>query len=100
MGEIFFRFITRHLLICMIGLLISDVIIFKMHRPRFIAAIVTLVAGFVGIFIGGILGLLFASLVHLFIGIYSSHLEEIGSFVVPVIFMVFSYNFVYKRVKW
>jgi hypothetical protein len=99
MGEIFFHFIKRHLLICVVGLLVSDVIIF-MRRPKFIAAIVALVAGFVGAFIGSMLGILFAALIESLIGIYSTRLIDICSFVGPIICMVFSYNFVAKRVRW
>ncbi len=99
MGEIFFRFLQKHLLICMIGLLISDVIIF-MRRPRLIAAIISLLAGFVGVFIGSILGIMFAFLIEALTGNYLSRLADIGSFVGPVIFMVFSYNLVAKLVKW
>jgi len=100
MGEIFLRFLTRHLWICMVGLLVSDMVIFKMRRPRFIAAIVALVACFVGAFAGSMLGVLFAVLIDSLIGIYPRDLEIIGLFIVSIISMVFSYNFVAKRVRW
>ena len=100
MGEIFFRFIKGHLLICMVGLLVSDMVIFKMRRPRFIAAIVAFVAGSLGIVIGSVLGILIATLIELIIGIFYPSLEVIGFYIVPVISMVFAYNFVAKRVRW
>jgi hypothetical protein len=99
-GIIFIRFIIRYLLICISGLFISDVIIFKMRRPKFVASILSLFAYFGGIFLGSILGILFASLIHPFIGIYAYHLEEMSPFVTSVICMVLSYHFVYNRVRW
>lgn len=100
MGKIYFQFLTRHLLICMVGLIISDMAIFKMRRPKFTAALVAFVAGFVGAIVGGITGVLFAILIDSLFGIYSTPLADIGSFVGPVICMVFSYNFVAQRMKW
>ncbi|MHC4456725.1 MAG: hypothetical protein ACYS0I_06460 [Planctomycetota bacterium] len=99
MGEIFVRFIKRHLLICMVGLIVSDIVIFKMRRPSFIAAIVALVAVFVGSIVGSILGALFAVLIDLLIGIYPLRLDVIGLFIVSIISMVFSYNFVYRWMR-
>jgi len=100
MGKIFFQFLKRHLLICMVGLLVSDIIIFKMRRPRFIAAIVSLVAGLVGAVAGSILGLLFAVLIESLFGIYPLGLDITGLFIVSIISIVFFYNFVAKRVRW
>ena len=100
MAEIFFRFLKRHLLICMIGLFVTDVVIFKMRRPRFVAGVVALIACFVGAIIGSIFGNLLTFLVDLLIGTYRLRLDAIGLFIVSIISMVFSYNFVAKRVRW
>ncbi len=99
MGKIFFSFIKGHLFLCMIGLLISDVLIF-LRRPRFVAAIVALIAGFAGIIVGSLLGVLFAALIDSLTGIQLHKLEIICALIVPIICMVFSYNYVAKRVRW
>ncbi len=99
MGEIFFRFIKGHLFLCMIGLFVSDVLIF-LRRPRFIAAIVAFVVVFVGAIVGDILGAALGFLIYSLTGIHPLHLDVIGLFIVSITGMVLSYNYVAKRVRW
>ncbi|MFA5424206.1 MAG: hypothetical protein WC374_10155 [Phycisphaerae bacterium] len=98
MGEIFLRFLKRFLLIGLIGLLISDIIIF-MRRPRLIATTVALIAGIIGGFIGSILGLLSAFLIEFLTGVYNVDWDVGGFFIVSIISMALSYNFVAARIR-
>ncbi len=100
MGEIFIRFLKRFLLICMIGLLVSDIVIFKMRRPKFFAALIALIACLVGAIVGDLLGVLFASLIHPFIKVNQWRCEGVGLFIASAIFMVLSYNLAYRWFKW
>ena len=98
-GEMAVRLFIRYLLICVIGLLISDFIIF-MRRPRLISAMVSLVTGFAGGLAGSMLVLLFAILIDSLIGIHLLGSEVVGIVIGSVVSMVFSYNFIAKRVRW